>query len=450
MVYVLNCRGRPVMPCSEGKARRLLKQGKAKVVTIYPFTIQLRECYGTARQEVTLGIDKGYLVIGFSAITGQKELLCGELRMLQGVSERLKERRVYRRQRRNRLAHRMPRFDNRGKNAGWLAPSIEHKYQTHIGLVEYIDEKLPVTRITVEVAAFDIQRIKNPEIAGEQYQNGEQKGFSNLREYILHRDDHQCQNPQCKNRAREKILQVHHIGYWKQDRSDRPGNLITLCNRCHCPKNHQQKGLLFGWEPKVKSFREATFMTSVRWKVVDALGAGMSYGHITKERRKQLELPKSHVNDAFVVAGGASQTRCPATILEQIRRNNRSLQKFYDARYIDMRTGQKTPGKELNSGRTCRNKKLSGENLRKYRGRKLAKGQVRIRKRRYPCQPNDIVLYQGQKYRVKGVQNHGDYIKLEGLAKPVKTSLTTPYLRRKGIWPVMETANCGVSAKKSQ
>jgi len=224
-----------------------------------------------------------------------------------------------------------------------------------------------------------------------------------------------------------------------------------LCNKCHSPKNHQKKGSLFGWQPQVKSFREATFMSAVRWKVVQALKANVSYGYITNDRRRQLQLPKSHSNDAFVIAGGGSHKRSSPVLLEQIRRNNRSLQKFYDAKYIDMRTGQKMSGKDLHSGRTCRNKDLIGENLRKHRGQMLSRGQVRIRKRRYPYQPNDIVLYAGCKCRVKGVQNHGDYIKLEGLAKPVKTARIVPCLSRKGIVPkLQESKNHGVSAKKSQ
>ena len=39
--YVLNKRGEPLMPCSPGKARILLKQQKACVVKRTPFTIKL-------------------------------------------------------------------------------------------------------------------------------------------------------------------------------------------------------------------------------------------------------------------------------------------------------------------------------------------------------------------------------------------------------------------------
>ena len=45
-VYVLNKHGEPLMPCSPGKARLLLKQQKACVVKRTPFTIKL--LYGSA------------------------------------------------------------------------------------------------------------------------------------------------------------------------------------------------------------------------------------------------------------------------------------------------------------------------------------------------------------------------------------------------------------------
>jgi len=53
-VYIMNCQGRPLMPCSPRKARVLLKAGKAKVVKAVPFTLQL--LYGSSgyTQEITL------------------------------------------------------------------------------------------------------------------------------------------------------------------------------------------------------------------------------------------------------------------------------------------------------------------------------------------------------------------------------------------------------------
>ena len=73
MVYVLNIEGKPLMPCKEAKARKLLKQNKANIVKREPFTIQLLfECENRT-QNITLGIDAGSKHIGLSATKKKKE-----------------------------------------------------------------------------------------------------------------------------------------------------------------------------------------------------------------------------------------------------------------------------------------------------------------------------------------------------------------------------------------
>ncbi len=421
------------MPTTPRKARLLLKQGKAKMVNRKPFTIQLSSATGEAKQEIKLGVDSGYLNIGFSAITEKEELFAGEAKTLKGMSERLKERRMYRTQRRSRLRYRKPRFDNRRRPQGWFAPSINHKLETHIRLIEKNKKILPITVTIVEVAAFDVQKIKNPGITGAEYQQGEQLNCWNIREYVLHRDGHKCQNQDCKNRSKEIILEVHHIGYWKGDRSDRPGNLITLCTKCHDPKKHKEKGFLYGWQPKVKSFKDATFMTTVRWRLVNRLGCNHSYGFITKNKRIELGLEKSHANDAFVIAGGTDQKRSTPYPMEQIRRNNRSLTKFYDAKYIDVRTKKKVSGQDLNSGRRTRNNNHNSENLRKYRGHKVSKGRYSIRKQRYFYQPGDLIKMEGRIYTVKGTHNYGTRVILKENNKSFQVNKLSPYQFRKGL-----------------
>ncbi len=434
MVYVLNKEGLALMPTKRhGKVRRMLRDGQAKVINRKPFTIQL--CYETTNytQEIKLGVDSGYLNIGFSAITEKEELIATEVKTLKGMSERLKERRMYRTQRRSKLRYRKPRFDNRGIPKGWFAPSINHKLATHISLIDKLKKILPVTETIVVVAAFDIQKIKNPGISGEQYQQGEQLDYWNIREYVLHRDGHKCRNPNCKNKSKEIILEVHHLGYWKGDRSDRPGNLITLCTKCHDPKNHKEKGFLYGWQPEVKSFKDATFMSTVRWQLVNRLGCKHSYGFITKNKRIELGLEKSHANDAFVIAGGTDQKRSTPYPMEQIKRNNRSLTKFYDAKYIDIRNKKKVSGQDLNCGRRTRNKNHNSENLRKYRGQKVSKGRYSIRKQRYFYQPGDLVKMEDKIYTVKGTHNKGARIILKENNKSFQVDKLSPYQFRKGL-----------------
>src|SRR5690606_32822825 len=126
-----------------------------------------------------------------------------------------------------------------------------------------------------------------------------------------------------------------------------------------------------------------------------------TYGYITKSKRIELGLPKTHYNDAFVIAGGTNQEKSTPLQMYQARRNNRSLEKFYDAKVIDIRTGEKVSGQSLNNGRRTRNMNLREENLRKYRGQKVTKGRRSIRTTRYFYHPKDLIIYQNRKYEVQ-------------------------------------------------
>ena len=159
------------------KVRILLKNKLAKVVQAKPFTIQLLYETSDFTQPLTLGVDSGYLNIGFSVVSEKKELICGEVKLLQGVKKRLQEKSNYRKNRRSRLRYRKPKFNNRKRKEGWLAPSIQHKLDAHTQFIEQLRKILPIKHISVEVANFDIQKIKNPNIKGKEYQNGEQKSF---------------------------------------------------------------------------------------------------------------------------------------------------------------------------------------------------------------------------------------------------------------------------------
>ena len=436
MVYVLSIEGNPLMPTNNAKARILLKKKKAIVKTIKPFTIQLTYVTTNDTQDITLGIDPGYANIGFSALSEKKEFISGEVKLLSGISNRITEKSTYRRFRRQSLRYRKPKFDNRKIPKGKLAPSTKHKLDSTIRFINKMKGILPITRVIIEVANFDIQKIKNPDIEGKEYQEGEQFGFWNLREYILHRDNHKCQNPNCKNKDTSPILVVHHIVYLSNGGTNIPSNLITLCTKCHTLENHKEGKFLYLWQtnkPKMTGFKEATFMSIVHWKLVNLLSCNYTYGYITKANRIKHNLAKSHSNDAFVIANGTNQERVKSIKFEQIRRNNRSLERFYDATYIDIRSNEKVKANELNCGRRTRNKNKNGPNLRIFRGPKISKGQRRIRKRRYFYQPNDLVKYLGKVYTVKATQSKGTQVVLNEIKKILIVRFLTPYKFSKGF-----------------
>lgn len=273
LVYVLNCHGEPLMPCSPRKAKLLLKNKKAKVKHRMPFTIQL--IYGSSgyKQPVSLGVDAGSKVIGLSATTEKKELFASEVVLRDDIVKLLSVRREFRRARRNRKKrYRAPRFNNRvhSKNKGWLAPSVENKIETHLKAVRHVFMILPIAKIIVETAAFDIQMLRAKELGlplpeGVDYQQGEQLYSYNVREYVLFRDNHTCQH--CKGKSKDPVLQVHHIES-REVGGDAPNNLITLCKTCHA-KYHA--GLIKLQIKRGASFRDAAFMGIMRWAFYDRL-----------------------------------------------------------------------------------------------------------------------------------------------------------------------------------
>lgn len=305
MVYVISKQGTPLMPTERfGKVRRMLKNSLAHVVRRIPFTIQLDYDTTDFTQPITLGIDAGSKHVGVSATTTEKELYAADVELRNDIVDKLSTRRAQRRTRRSRLRHRKPRFDNRvsSKNKGWLAPSVENKVHTHMSVVKNVCKILPVSNIVVETASFDMQKIKRPDIQGEEYQQGEQLGFWNVREYVLWRDGHVCQH--CHGKSKDPVLNVHHLESRKTG-GDAPNNLITLCETCH-KDFHRGK-----FELKIKRgkpLRDAAFMSIMRWAFYKRLkkehpNVSMTFGYITKNTRITNNLPKEHYVDARCISG---------------------------------------------------------------------------------------------------------------------------------------------------
>lgn len=306
MVYVLNQNGQPLMPTeNHAKVRILLKDKKAKVVKKCPFTIQLLYESTNHTQKISLGVDAGSRHIGISAATENKVLFESDVELRNDIVDLLSVRRQNRRTRRNRKTrYRKPRFDNRRKKDDWLAPSVQNKIDTHLTVIRKVHEILPVSKIIVETAGFDIQKIKNPDIAGAEYQHGSQLDFWNVREYVLFRDSHTCQC--CKGRSKDKILNVHHIES-RHTGGNAPNNLITLCETCHTGYHKGMVSL-----PKTikrgMSFKDAAFMGIMRWSFYNRLkeiypNVSMTYGYITKNVRIENNLPKEHYVDARCISG---------------------------------------------------------------------------------------------------------------------------------------------------
>ncbi|WP_411843451.1 RNA-guided endonuclease IscB [Salinicoccus sp. HZC-1] len=329
-VYVVNLRNQPLMPTTPKKARTLLKDGNAKIIKQTPFTIQLLNPTGENKQEISLGVDAGTKHIGVSATTEKQVLYEGEVLLRTDIQKLLSKRRSLRSARRNRkIRYRKPRFLNRKRPTGWLAPSVQNKVDMHAKIINRIHQILPIKNVTIEVAQFDIQKIKNPGVSGDLYQKGDQLGFWNVREYVFFRDKHKCQH--CKGKSNDPILNVHHIES-RMTGGDSPDNLLTLCDSCHDLIHRTNREHLF--TRKTQSFRDASQMTVMRWFIYDAIKDNyqhvqLTYGFQTKNTRIANNLEKSHIVDARCISGNPlAKPMHSSYLLKQVRSNNRQLHKM--------------------------------------------------------------------------------------------------------------------------
>lgn len=315
---------------NHAKIRLLLKNKKAKVIKRNPFTVQLLYEVGNYIQPISLGVDAGSKHIGLSATTKDMVLFEADVELRNDIVDLLSSRRALRSSRRSRKTrHRKARFNNRKRDDGWLAPSIRQKIETHLTIIKKAHEILPISKIVAEVASFDIQKIKNPTIGGEQYQLGEQLGFWNVREYVLFRDDHTCQC--CKGKSKDKILNVHHIETRKTG-GNAPNNLITLCGTCHAGY-HKGTVQLPKTIKRGMSFRDATFMGIMRWAFYNKLkelypDVSLTFGYITKNTRIEHGLPKEHYIDARCISGNPNaKSNGTYYYVKKVRCHNRQIHK---------------------------------------------------------------------------------------------------------------------------
>ena len=376
------------MPCKPAKAKHLLKAGKAKVIKRIPFTIQLCFVCENKTQPIVLGIDSGSKYIGFSAISEKKELVSGEVVLDNKTADRLKEKAMYRRNRRSRHHwYRQARFLNRKGNE--LPPSVKRKYETHLSIISRIKKILPITQIRIEVGNFDIQKINNPDITNTEYQQGSRYGYENTKAYILAREKYICQL--CGKTVIGTKTNIHHSIPRSKGGTVIVNNLVLLHEKCH-NKVHKQ-GLKF---KKNKQYKEAIFMSIIHkrfWRDIKDLQ--ICYGYETMCKRRELEIPKSHVNDAFIIAGGCVQERCIEYKIMQKHRHNRGIQ--------------------LN--------------------RKGYKPSIRTSI--YKIQPKDLVWVDNKQHEVKAISNKGKYVQIKNIKKSTPiTQIQKHYFQNGLVWQI--------------
>lgn len=310
LVYVLKQNGQPFMPTERfGKVRRLLKEGKAKVVRREPFTIRLLyEPETDVVQECYCGVDTGSKHIGVAVVSDDKVLYQSQTELRDDIKQKMDNRRMYRHNRRSRKTrYRKQRFLNRRNSIreDRLPPSVRHKVQAHIDEIEFCKKILPVSDLILEVSQFDTALMKNPSLMNEKirhwgYQQGFNYGYSSRREAVLHRDNYTCQCCGKKNCR----LEVHHIKFKSNGGTDDEENLITLCKECH-DRVHAGTVVLDKKPKKSKGLKHATHMSIIRSQLLKEYPDAIeTFGFVTSENRNHLNLPKDHYIDACVIASG--------------------------------------------------------------------------------------------------------------------------------------------------
>ncbi|HAA33212.1 MAG TPA: HNH endonuclease [Cyanobacteria bacterium UBA8553] len=311
-VFVLDTNRKPLTPCKPSIARKLLTACKAKVFRLYPFTIILNKEVTDNPEPLTLKIDPGSKVTGLALLFGSKLLWIAELTHRgQSIKAFLESRRSLRRSRRNRhTRYRQPRFLNRTRPKGWLAPSLQHRVETTLTWVNKLSRFAPINAVSQELVRFDLQRVENPEISGVQYQQGELAGYE-VREYLLNKWERKCTYCGVENVP----LQIEHIQPKAKGGSNRISNLCLACEKCNIKKGTKDIKVFLAKKPEIlkrilaqakRSLKDTAAVNSTRWALCNRLketGLMVSTGSggLTKFNRTRIGLPKTHFFDAACV-----------------------------------------------------------------------------------------------------------------------------------------------------
>lgn len=238
--FVLDNLKQPLMPCSNARARRLLRRGKAAVYRRFPFTIILKEETTNVTQPVSLNIDPGSKITGIALnLTGKNNLKTIFAMHIEHrsftIKSALESRRAIRRSRRNRnTRYRKPRFLNRKKPRGWLPPSVKSRVDNIDTWAKRLKAFAPISSANIETNRFDTQLMENAKVKGVEYQQGTLFDWE-MREYLLYRHKHTC--AYCSGLSKDSVLEKEHVMPKALGGSNRLSNLVIACRTCNENKN---------------------------------------------------------------------------------------------------------------------------------------------------------------------------------------------------------------------
>ncbi len=312
-VFVIDTRKQPLEPCSPTIAKKLLKAGKAAVFRQYPFTIILKKAVNQKEvKPCQLKLDPGSVTTGIAILKDNKLIWATELTHIgQQIKDDLESRRSLRRGRRARKTrYRKPRFLNRTRVKGWLAPSLEHRVLTTMTWVKRLIKLCPINSLAMELVRFDTQNLENPERLGVEYQQGTLYQYE-VREYLLEKFNRTC--VYCG--VKDMPLEVEHIKPKSKGGTNRVSNLTIACVSCNQAKSNLDIQEFLSSKPSVLKrilaqvkvpLKDAATVNSIRWKLLNSLKeTGLTVttgtGGETKFNRTQQGLEKRHYLDAACV-----------------------------------------------------------------------------------------------------------------------------------------------------
>lgn len=314
-VFVIDTEKRPLNPIHPAQARQLLRNKKAGVFRNFPFTIILKESLSDSSvSPLRLKLDPGAKTTGIALvndITGEV-VFAAELKHRGFViRDALTSRRQLRRSRRNRKTrYRKPRFLNRTRPEGWLAPSLQSRIDNIKTWVKKLCRFAPIKAISQELVRFDMQLMRHPNIEGKEYQQGTLAGYE-TREFLLEKWNRQC--AYCG--AKDVPLQIEHIHPRARGGSNSITNLTLSCSKCNTKKGTKDIKDFLKKDPSrlekilkqaKRPLADTAAVNTTRFALLDVLKAtGLPVetgsGGLTKFNRSQQNLAKSHWIDAACV-----------------------------------------------------------------------------------------------------------------------------------------------------
>lgn len=354
IVYVLNKKGKPLMPTTRcGHVRKLLKSGKAVAINNNPFTIRLKYETPDIIQPLTLGIDTGRENIGLGVSNNKgdcfylAEVVTKNKSITKNMSERKEHRNSRRRNKRikkqrqaiknnvtiqngndnilrstkeckskdisytgmkKHITHKVikgkeAKFNNRKREEGWLTPSARNLVQIHVNVVRKVQEILPIDNIVIERVSFDFQKLENIDIKAWEYSKGPLYGFKDYKDFIYQQQKGKCLLCGCNH-----IDNYHHINYRKDEGSDNPKNIAGLCSCCHelVHNNKKYENILLSKKEGLRKQYSISLLNSCMDVIIEKLNklapTIITIGYETYKKREDLGLNKTHAIDGYIIS----------------------------------------------------------------------------------------------------------------------------------------------------